>query len=122
VEVIQPALAFRGIPKAIFSTGNSQGYPRGDLLKKTPGMETFSTLSATNMPAGVMQVWFRTTGGASLRNRMLLLLRMPLCPWGQMRQEEALYVLSGGAPQVSPLPAHRKVWNWIAAARATVSR
>ena len=73
VEVIQPALAFRGIPKAIFSTGNSQGYPRGDLLKKTPGMETFSTLSATNMPAGVMQVWFRTTGGASLRNRMLLL-------------------------------------------------
>lgn len=73
VEVIQPALAFHGIPKAIFSTGNSQGYPRGDLLKKTPGMETFSTLSATDMPAGVMQVWFRTTGGASLRNRMLLL-------------------------------------------------
>ena len=72
VEMLQPALAFRGIPKAIFSTGSSQ-LPRGDLLKKTPGMETFSTLSSSNMPTGVVQVWFKATGGASLRNRMLLL-------------------------------------------------
>lgn len=72
VEMIQPVLAFRSLPKAIFATSSSQ-LPRGDLLKKIPGMKTFSTLSASSMPTGVVQVWFKAASGASLSNRMLLL-------------------------------------------------
>ncbi len=72
VEMIQPALAFRGLPKAVISTERTR-IPRGELLGKTPGMEKFSSLSSSNMPAGIAQVWFKASGGASLRNRILLL-------------------------------------------------
>ena len=73
VEMLQPALAFRGIPKAVVSTGGTKKIPHGKMLKKTAGMEKFAPFSASNAPVGVTQVWFKANDGASLRSRMLLL-------------------------------------------------
>ncbi len=73
VEMVQPALAFRGLPKAVLFTDSTQKAARGELLQKAPDIDTFSALSASSMLPGVVQVWFKATGGASLRNRMLLL-------------------------------------------------
>ena len=40
---------------------------------KTAPMTTFSPPTASEFSAGIAQVWFQTVGGASLRNRMLIL-------------------------------------------------
>lgn len=37
VEMLQPALAFRGIPKAVVSTGGTKKIPHGKMLKKQLG-------------------------------------------------------------------------------------
>ena len=73
VEMIRPALAFRGLPQVVSSMGDARKSPRGRMLMKTAAMTTFSPPAASGFPAGVAQVWFRMAGGTSLRSRMLLL-------------------------------------------------
>ena len=73
VEMLQPSLAFRGLPQPVVSTGETRKSPRGELLGKTSGMEKFAPLSTSNAATGITQVWFKSAGGASLRSRMLLL-------------------------------------------------
>ena len=73
VEMLQPSLAFRGLPKAVVSTGGTKKIPHGKMLQKTAGMEDFALFSSSNAPVGVTQVWFKGDNGASLRSRMLLL-------------------------------------------------
>ena len=71
--MLQPSLAFRGLPQPVVSTGETRKSPRGELLGKTSGMEKFAPLSTSNAATGITQVWFKSAGGASLRSRMLLL-------------------------------------------------
>lgn len=73
VEMLQPSLAFCGVPEAIISTGNTKKIPHGKMLQKTAGMENFAPLLPQNAPVGVTQVWFKADNGTSLRSRMLLL-------------------------------------------------
>lgn len=73
VEMIRPALAFRGLPQVVSSMGDARKSPRGRMLMKTAAMTTFSPPAASGFPAGVAQVWFRMAGGTSLRSHMLLL-------------------------------------------------
>lgn len=73
VEMLQPSLAFRGLPKPIVSTGGTKKNLHGEILQKTVGMENFVPLSTTSAAVGVTQVWFKSRNGASLRSHMLLL-------------------------------------------------
>ena len=73
VEMIRPALAFRGLPRVVATLGGAKKSPHGRMLMKTAAMTTFSPPAVSGTPAGVAQVWFRAGGGASLRSRMLIL-------------------------------------------------
>lgn len=73
VEMICPALAFRGLPRVVASLGGARKSPRDKMMVKNSAMTTFEPLTESGTPAGIAQVWFQTAGGASLRSRMLIL-------------------------------------------------